>query len=81
MRLKKGALLPVIFLFLSFNILSDGHEQQAPDLFPLETLQCNFNGNKDIDDLWKEYEEYIATYNKNKKSIKKKRIDWINMEG
>ncbi len=37
--------------------------------------------NKDIDDLWKEYEEYIATYNKNKKYIKKKRIDWINMEG
>ncbi|SEB51236.1 PKD domain-containing protein [Tenacibaculum sp. MAR_2009_124] len=35
--------------------------------------------NKDIDILWKEYEAYVNEYDKTKKVIKKKRIDWKNM--
>ena len=51
MRLKKMALLPVTFLFLSFNILSDGHEMPVPNFIPVEIQQCSFNGNKDMDDF------------------------------
>ncbi len=50
MNLISKALLPLI-LTLSFMLRADDHVQQAPNLFPLETLQCNFNENKDIDDL------------------------------
>ncbi len=35
---------------------------------------------KDIDVLWKEYEAYVTDYNKTKKVVKKKRIDWKNMK-
>lgn len=58
MRLIKMALLPILLFSVSFNIFSDDHVQQAPVLFPLETLQCNFNGNKDIDDLNKIKDEW-----------------------
>ena len=50
MNIISKALLP-IFLTLSINLLADNHIQQAPTLIPLETLQCNFNDNKDINDL------------------------------
>lgn len=35
--------------------------------------------NKDIDELWEAYINYVDTYNKTNKPAKKKRIDWINM--
>ena len=61
MNLISKALLPLL-LTLSFNISADDHIPQAPYLFPLETMQCNFNENKDMDDLMKlqgEWKKFI----------------------
>ena len=52
MNLISKAFLPII-LALSFNISADDHVQEAPYFVPLETMQCNFNENKDLDDLMK----------------------------
>ena len=35
--------------------------------------------NKDVDELWKEYEIYVKKYNKTNKPSKKKRLDWTNL--
>ncbi|MDD7885125.1 basic secretory protein-like protein [Flavivirga sp. 57AJ16] len=34
---------------------------------------------RDVDELWEEYTNYVAEYNKRNKPVKKKRIDWINI--
>ena len=52
--MKKIKFIFVLLASLSLSSLyADDHVMQAPTLIPLETLQCNFNGNKDVEDLYK----------------------------
>ena len=45
-------LLQATFIvFLSFTIFADDHVMSSPTFVPVETQQCTFNGNKDIDDF------------------------------
>ena len=58
--IMKNKILILFFVVLfPLSIAADDHVE-APTLFPLETLQCNFNGNKDVDDLYKLQEEWTS---------------------
>ena len=59
--MKKIKFIFVLLASLSLSDLyADDHVMQAPTLIPLETLQCNFNGNKDVEDLYKIQDEWSA---------------------
>ncbi len=44
-------ILTIILVSYIGLIFSDDHEMSAPTFLPLEIQQCNFNGNKDMDDF------------------------------